>query len=311
MIDVSVIIVNWNTEKLLLDCIGSIIRETQRIKYEIIVVDNASSDDSVQSVKTKYPEVLIIANNENLGFAKANNQGIAVSRGRYVCLVNSDVVVLENSIDKLVEHIDTDSSIAVIAPMTVDRNLRIRENVRKFPKLWHVFCETFFLHRLFKKIMLFHGKAIPTNMYNDLYEVESISGCFMMVSVAAIKQVGLLDEAFFFYTEDVDWCKRFYDAGWKIVYLSNVKSIHFGGESTAITPAKYQVIMEKSGLIYWTKHHGKTTVFFYKLLKTIKYSFSILSLKLTGSVKKNKNSLARIDGFKARINFLKKGDIHG
>ena len=307
MIDVSIIIVNWNTRKLLLECIDSIIEQTTEVTYEIIVVDNASSDDSVLSLKERFHQVRIIENKENLGFSKANNQGIALSTGRNICLVNSDVVILENSIDKLVRHLDENKTIGLIVPMTVDRNYKIRENVRRFPNLWNIFCESFFLHRLFKKSTFFHGRAIPTSKYSTLYEVESVSGCFMIVRRSAMNNVGLLDEDFFFYTEDVDWCKRFFDAGWKIVYLSDVKSIHLGGESSTVSPAKYQIIKEKSDLTYWKKHFPETTVSVYVLLRIFKCSVSIFTLRISQLFKKDKIKTAKAEGFQARKNFLKKG----
>ncbi len=305
MIDVSLIIVNWNTEKLLIECIESIIDQTKEASYEIIVVDNASSDNSVETLKKKFPFVTVIENEENLGFSKANNQGIRISKGRLVCLMNTDILVLENTIDKLVKEIDSNDSAGVIVPMTIDRNHNIRENVRNFPSLWNIFCETLFLHRIFKNSRLFHGRAIPTKYYKDLYEVESISGCFMMVKRNAMEEVGLLDEIFFFYTEDVDWCKRFYDAGWKIIYLSNVRSIHYGSESSNVAPAKYQVIMENSDLLYWNKHHSKASVRFYRSLRILKCSVSILSVRLS-NIEPDKKA-AKIEGFQARIDLLKRG----
>lgn len=311
MIDVSIIIVNWNTEKLLLDCIDSIIKQTKKPNYEIIIVDNASRDNSVQVVNQKYPDVEIIQNSENLGFSKANNQGIAISKGRYVCLMNSDVIVLENSIDILYQHIEDNKSIGVIVPMTVDRNYKIRENCRRFPNLWNIFCETLFLHRVFPTSLVFHGRAIPTNRYHNLYEVESISGCFMLVSKEAIEEVGMLDEAFFFYTEDVDWCKRFHNAGWEIIYLASVKSIHLGGESSAISPEAYQVIMENSDLIYWKKHHNIFAVLIYKTLRVVKCSISIIFLKISNIFILQERNVAKVTGFKARINFLIKGQKNG
>ena len=307
MIDVSLIIVNWNTEKLLLLCIESIISQTEKVSYEIIVVDNASEDNSVSSVKAGYPDVKIIENTENLGFSKANNQGFAVSRGRYVCLINSDVIVLDNSIDRLISHIDDDDSIGVIVPMTINGENRIRQNVRRFPNLWNIFCETLFLHRLFKKTGFFCGRAIPSDRYHKLYEVESISGCFMVVRRKAMEQIGTLDEAFFFYTEDVDWCKRFYDAGWKIIYLADVKSVHLGGESSSAAPAKYQRIMETSDLIYWTKHFSKAAVGLYKFLRKTKCHLSILIIKLSSGTASQEDFDSKIAGFQARIEVLRTG----
>ena len=295
-VDISLIIINWNTKQLLVDCINSIKEQTKSTSYEIIVVDNASKDDSVAVVSSLFPEVKIIVNPENYGFSKANNIGINQSSGRYVCLVNSDIIVLDNAIDKLVAHADTNNAIGLIAPLTVDENNEIRENCRKFPNLWNLFCEAVYLYKFFPKSYYLHGRAIPRNHIRKIYRAENLSGCFLMARKEAVDKVGLLDERFYFYGEDIDWCKRFVKNKYDVVYYSRTTSIHLGGGSTASAPVKYQVEMEKANLKYWRKHHIFTSVILYILLNFFQNSLSFTLLTLSSilsNTQRKKNKVKR------------------
>lgn len=266
-VDVSIVIVNWNTRRMLLDCIESLKKETSSTKIEIIVVDNGSTDGSQKALKETYPDVCLIENGENLGFAKANNIGIARSSGRYVCLVNSDIIALDSCIDRMVAYMDNHRDVGALGPKTVDENRNLRQNCRRFPTLWNACSDYLFLRRLLPFVPQFSGRTLRRSTYEKTHPAEVLSGCFLMVRRKALEEVGLLDERFFFYGEDTDWCKRFDKAGWGIVFFSEATAIHFGGASTAAYPVKYFLAMEKADYQYWLKHHRPLEVKTYHSIK--------------------------------------------
>lgn len=277
-IDVSIIIVNWNTKQLLLDCLESLIRETTRTTIEIIVVDNGSNDGSAEAVKKLFPDVKLILNNANLGFAKANNIGIRQSIGRYVCLVNSDIKALESCVDRMFEYMDNNPSIAALGPKTVNEDLSFRLNCREFPSLWKSFCEALALNKLFPKSTLFRGRLIANITVDKPCRVDVLSGCFLMVRRKAIEQVGILDERFFIYGEDRDWCKRFKNFGWDVVFFPGSIAIHYGGASSSASPIEFIVHMITSDFKYWDKFHTKTARAVYYLIILFHYIVRVIGL---------------------------------
>ena len=254
MIDISVIIVNWNTKTLLLDCVASLYQTTREAKMEIIVVDNASTDGSVDAMRQSFPQVKIIENLQNFGFAKANNIGIRKAQGRYICLVNSDVKALDGVLDNMHTYMEKHSSVGALAPKIYGGDMQIQKNCREFPNLRNIFCEEFFLNRLFPRASVFRGRDMIDCNYDVEMEVEVLSGCFMMVRREAIDRVGLLDERFFFYSEDMDWCKRIYDADWKLIHYPGAEIIHYGGASSDTAPTRFRLEMLKANWQYWRKH---------------------------------------------------------
>lgn len=256
-IDVSIIIVNWNTKDLLSKCIQSIENNNEMYNKEIIVVDNASTDGSQEHIKINFQNVKLIQNEINLGFAKANNIGIKASKGQFICLINSDVEVIENGIDLMLDHIKKNNEIGVLGPKVINPDGTIRPNCKKFPTLWNSFCKTFALYKVFPHIDFFSDDHIRNFSYNSILEVEVLPGCCLIIRKEAINQVGLLDEKFFIYSEDKDWCKRFYDSGWKIVYSPYSTVIHYAGSSSAKAPVKYVIERLKANLLYWQKYHNK------------------------------------------------------
>lgn len=269
MIDISVIIVNWNTKALLLDCVESLYQTTRKSSLEIIVVDNASADGSVVALRERFPQVQIIVNEDNLGFAKANNIGMKQAKGLYVCLVNSDVKALDGVLDKMRLYMENHPEIGALAPKTFGGDMQIQKNCREFPTLRNVFCEAFFLNKLFPKIAFFRGRDMVRCDYDAVMEIEALSGCFLMVRQEVIAQVGLLDERFFFYSEDVDWCKRIHDAGWKLVHYPEAEAIHFGYGSSSSAPIRFQIEMLKANWQYWRKHKNILECLVFRLIELI------------------------------------------
>lgn len=257
MYDISIIIVSWNAKDFLFDCLQSIEEDGSSLTKEIIVVDNDSTDGSAEMVEKCYPEVRLIKNEHNYGFAKANNIGIAVSQGRYICLVNSDVKVFKECFNRLYDHIEQNPSIGVIAPRMLNGDLSLQYTCRRFPSIWNLFCSAMALNRIFPNTPFFSSDQMFYFKHDVVRQIEVIAGCFLMVRRQACEQVGLLDDQFFMYAEDMDWCKRFWTAGWQIVYFPMAESIHYGGGSSKNEPIRFSVAQEKSLFQYWRKHHGR------------------------------------------------------
>lgn len=249
-VDVSVVIVNWNTRELLLGAIGSLLSTTHSTSMEIIVVDNGSTDGSPEAVEDQYPAVTVIRNARNLGFAKANNIGFAAARGRAFCLVNTDVVALDGVVDELWRYLQQHPRVALVGPRTYDDRGAVRQNCRRFPTLGNALGD----HLWLKRTGLLPGRSLPRASYDHTHPAEVLSGCFLMVRRSAFDEVGPLDEDFFFYGEDTDWGKRFHDAGWGCVYHPQAEAIHTGGGTTRAYPVAYYLTMEKADLLYWRKH---------------------------------------------------------
>lgn len=276
VIDLSVVIVNWNTKDLLLQCIASILEQTKESSLEIIVVDNNSTDGSQEAVKEAYPKVRLICNRENLGFAKANNIGILKSKGRYVCLVNSDIVALDQCLDKMRAYMDRQQKIGALGPKTVNEHFQLRKNAREFPSLRNLLCQALFLERLFPNTRLMRGRVIHNYDFDYTREVDVLSGCCLMLRREALEQVGLLDEIFFIYGEDVDWGKRFNASGWRTVLHPEAEAIHIGGASSSIQSLRFLKERLKADLKYWKKHHSFFAHWAYRMITIFHYGIRAL-----------------------------------
>ncbi|MFH2001676.1 MAG: glycosyltransferase family 2 protein [Planctomycetota bacterium] len=291
MIDVSIVIVNWNTRQLLLDCIDSLFRETRDCTIEIIVVDNASTDGSPDAIRERFPEdVHLICNTENLGFARANNIGIRECKGRYVCLVNSDIIALDRCVDRMCAYLDEHCEIGSLAPRTINEHHQLRRNCREFPSLRNTFCQALFLDRIFPRSRLFRGRILIDYDLDRVRDVEVLSGCFLMVRREALDQVGLLDETFFIYGEDVDWGRRFHDAGWKTVLYPKARAIHIGGASSKKANLRFLREKMKADYQYWKKHHHPLARKLYVLIITFHYSIRTIGWALMYVLKKTNRS---------------------
>lgn len=257
MLDVSIIIVNWNTRKLLQNCLTSVYEQTGDVKYEIIVVDNGSTDDSMEMVKKNFPLVNIIENAENLGFARANNIGIRKSKGRYICLINSDITILGDCIGRLKAFMDSRPTVGMAGPKILNPDRTIQHSCRHFPSIWNNLCQSLGLNHIFPKSEFFSDWIMDYWSYDSIRSVDALSGCFLMVRRKALDEVGLLDEDFFIYGEDLDWCRRFHKAGWDIVFYPETEAVHLIGASSASAPVKFYLELQKAALRYWRKHHGR------------------------------------------------------
>jgi len=266
-IDISFIIVSYNAREYLINCIQSIYDTTEKINFEIIVVDNSSVDGSAEAIEKKFTEVIVIKKTENLGFAKANNVGINIASGKYVCLVNSDVKIFPGCMQKLYDYIQHHPEIGMIAPRTLNADGTLQKAVWKFPTVRRIIFAVFGIQFLFPKLGVEYGEI------NHVKEVDCLAGSFWLIPRDALPKVGLLDESFFFYGEDIDWCKRFRAAKYKVILYPFAEIIHFGGVSYCGSPnahrpipVKYKMLQDKAQILYWHKHYGIAGKTFYRIM---------------------------------------------
>jgi len=256
LVDVSIILVNWNTRGFLRDCINSVYENTSNSSFEIIVVDNASSDGSVDMLKLEFGDVKIIANAENRGFAAANNQGMLASKGRYILLLNSDTIVLDNSIDKAVAFADAHKGSAVVGSGVLNPDMTVQPTCFMFPSILNMLLSVSYLYKLFPRSRFFGRERMTWWNRDDVREVDVVTGCFMLVRREAIEEVGMMDERFFMYGEETDWCYRFKQAGWKVMFTPMSAIIHFGGQSSRKARVEMLIRLRLSILQFIGKHYG-------------------------------------------------------
>lgn len=252
---VSVIIVVWNAKRYVLECLESLRAHCKGRCSEVIIVDNASTDGTPQAIAAQFPEFKLICNSENLGFAKANNIGIAQSSGEYVCLVNSDVKFTSDCISSMVRFLSERPEVGMVGPRMVAKDGEVRRSTMRFPTLWNQFCRALGLDLLFKKSRWFGGFLMADFDHKTTTPVEVLNGWFVVVRRTSLNRVGLLDPQFFMYAEDLDWCYRFHRAGEKIVFFANAEAIHYGGASSSNAPLRFYVEMLRADWQYWRKHH--------------------------------------------------------
>jgi GT2 family glycosyltransferase len=280
-LDISVVIVGWNAKHYLELCLESLVKAPPRRSMEVFVVDNASTDDSVEMIEAKFPWVNLVKSAENLGFAKGNNVAIRQCRGRYVALVNPDVIVFPGCLDALADFLDEHPNVGNVGPRVFNPDMSMQSTCRRFPTLWNNFCSATRLENMFNSSRFFAGEHMFYFAHDRTLDVDVIVGCFSMIRREAFDTVGLLDENLFMYGDDVDWCRRARNAGWRMVFYPGGQAIHDRGKTTAPYPVRFAVAQQRSVLHYWTKHHSvwgvlgiQSIMLFHHLLR---YVLSILS----------------------------------
>jgi GT2 family glycosyltransferase len=232
-LDLSIIIVNYNVKEFLQNLIHSIEKASTNITKEIIVIDNASDDGSVEFLKEKFPQVKLIVNQKNLGFGKANNIGLKQATGKYILLINPDTIVAEDTFEKMVQFFETNKNVGLAGCKILNPDGTLQLACRRsFPGPWTSFTKVTGLSLLFPKSKLFARYNLTYLDENQSYEVDAISGSFMMMRREVYKKVGGFDEQFFMYGEDLDICYRIQKAGFKVFYVHTTQIIHYKGEST-------------------------------------------------------------------------------
>ena len=229
----SVVIVNYNVREFLHHALVSLQKAMKGIRGEVIVVDNASDDGSVEMVRKRFPSVHLIASKSNLGFAKANNLALKRARGKYILLINPDTLVQEDTLEVMLKFFEENQDVGLAGCKVLNPDGSFQLPCRRsFPTPWVAFTKISGLAALLPKSRLFGQYNLTYLSPDETYEIDAVSGSFMMVRRKVCEQVGGLDEEFFMYGEDLDWCYRIQKAGWKNYYVHSTKIIHYKGEST-------------------------------------------------------------------------------
>lgn len=258
--DISIIIVNYKTPGLLQQCIRGIQLVNIPLSYEIIVIDNASNDGSKGIVAEKFPHVAFVGNATNIGLAKAINIGLQRSRGEFIMILNPDIAVLEGAVEKLHQFLLEHPKVALVAPRLVNPDGTTQLSCYKFPgKMIPVYRRTPLGRLPWAKKMLQEYLMLDWD-HNDNRAVDWVLGACMLIRRSAVDDVGFMDERFFLYFEDVDWCRRFWSNGWSVYYVADAKMVHYHQRLSAESPglsgifSKATRIHILSGMKYFMKY---------------------------------------------------------
>ncbi len=255
--DVSVVIVNWKVKDLLRRCLASLWRETKGVSFEALVVDNDSRDGSVEMIAREFPEATLLANNRNVGFAAGNNPAIARARGEFVLLLNPDTELTEDTLAKLVAFMRQNPHVALLGPRLVGGDGKLQPSVRRFPTFASQALIMLKLHHAFPRLGALRQYFAADFDYAKAASVDQVMGAAFLIRRTLLEEIGLLDERFFIWFEEVDFCKRAKDAGFQVWYSPAATVLHHGGESFSqeFGPKK-QGYFNDSLRKYFLKHHG-------------------------------------------------------
>ncbi|MCL2115093.1 MAG: glycosyltransferase family 2 protein [Methanobrevibacter sp.] len=290
--DLSIIIVNYETYELTKQTINSVIDKKHEFSFEIIVVDNCSKDNSYNQLKSSFKKevekeiIKFIANPRNDGFAVANNIGIKIAKGDFILLLNSDTIVgsqtIENTLNYIKKNVDVGAigSKIVFPDGTLDKACK-----RSFPEPKNSFYRLFGLAKLFPNNKKFNEYNLSYLDENGIYEVDSLMGAFMLLRKVAINQIGLLDENFFMYGEDIDFCYRIKESGWKIIYYGKSETIHYKGASSKKKKSKLIYEFYRAMYLFYNKHYRSEYSIFTTIVTYIGIGFIFLLKILFNIVK--------------------------
>ena len=269
-LDLSISIVNWNTRDHLENCLDSVYRNTEGISFEVIVIDNNSSDGSVEMVKRRFPDARLVDNRENLGFGAAHNQGIRMSNGRHVLILNPDTKLLPGCLRSLLSFLEEHVDVGAVGPKILGpTGLGSLSAMRNVPTLLTEVFELTRLNRRFPKNRIIGRYYMSCSDPDVAREVPLLSGCCLMIKRSVLDEVGSFDEAFFIFGEDMDLCYRLNKAGWKCWYVPGAGIIHLGGESTKQISTRKIFHSQQAKYMFFAKHFGRVKAAEYRLVTLV------------------------------------------
>jgi N-acetylglucosaminyl-diphospho-decaprenol L-rhamnosyltransferase len=254
--DVSIILVSWNTRDLLLNCLQSLPAAVGDLRADVWVVDNGSTDGSVAAVHKHFPLVQLIQNKSNPGFAAANNQAIAASAGRYALLLNSDTIAEPASIKQLVRFADTHPRAGIVGAQLLNPDRSFQASYANFPSLH---SELLSVTGVGPRLFGYWYPSYGPRHSGITRRVDWVQGACMLARKASIKQAGLMDEQYFMYNEEIDWCLQMWKAGWEVWYLPAARITHYGGQSTRQVGHAMVQALYRSKVRFFRKHYGQTS----------------------------------------------------
>lgn len=265
---VSVIVVSWNTRDLLRNCLLTLDREarvSEDCDIEVFVVDNGSTDGTVEMLRKSFPSVVLIANTENVGFAAANNQALARCKGEYVLLLNPDTELKAGALNRMVQFLISRLYVGAVGPLLLGPDGSLQESCYPRPTLFRELWRLLYLDHLYPLAVY------PMSRWalDRPRQVETLQGACILVKNAVLDEIGHLDQNFFIYTEEIDLCRRITTAGWRIYWLPVAAVVHYGGQSTRQIASQMFIELYRSKLQYFRKHNGWLGGFLYKLILLI------------------------------------------
>ena len=291
-VELSVVIVNYNGGAMILSCIESIIRETRLSDYQIIVVDNDSSDESIDKICQKYPEVLIIENNANLGFAAANNVGFRqAANSEYILVLNPDTKIINGAIDSALSYIKVHEEVGVLGCKVLFDDGKRQSTLIRFPSIIDTLINIFIPNKLMRKSKLLGRSRYVGLDEDEIQDVDVVAGCFMLLPIEVINDVGGMDDDFFMFGEEIEWCHRIIKSGRKVRYFPDCTIIHHGGGCSESLSYRKVLLIAKGQLMVLKKTKGSLTAYITNiimLLRDIPRALLWAIIWLVSSTKANK-----------------------
>jgi GT2 family glycosyltransferase len=255
--DLSIVIICWNDRKVLSDCLRSIFTTTREITFEVIVSDNGSTDGSVQYLREQFPKVRVLANGANLGFAKGNNAGIHASQGKYILILNPDTIIHEAALDRWVRYADQHAEAGAFGCRVLNLDGTYQGPARPFPTIWRDVLAALYLRPLARLSDVFVSDTYTGWDGNSERQIDWQSGCCILFRADVLRELGGFDEQFFYHYEEVDLCKRVWQAGHPILFMPDVTITHLGGQSVNRFPIRFELERCRSRYRYYYKHFGR------------------------------------------------------
>lgn len=270
----SVIIVSWNVRDLLRDCLRSLLADQGDLAMEIIVVDGASVDGSAAMVVAEFPDVHLIASAENLGFPKGNNVGMAVANGRFLLLLNPDTIVKQGALATMLAYLQAHPAVGLVGAQLLNADGSVQSSRRRFPTMATAFFESTWLQPIAPKRLLDHY-YVNDSGDDETVLVDWVMGACMMTRREIVDAVGGMDEAYFMYSEELDWQRRMVDAGWQVAYLPTAQVVHYTGKSSEQAVTARHINFQRAKLRYFSLYHGRWQAWFLRVFLLMGYLIQI------------------------------------
>ncbi len=280
--DLSIIIVSWNVRELLQNCLRSVLVE-KSLAMQIIVVDSASTDGSPEMLADQFPLVELVACQENVGFPGGNNLGLERANGRFILLLNPDTIVHEDALAKMVSYLEQNAQVGVVGPQLLNEDGSVQSSRRRFPTLRTAFFESTWLQPYAPQAVL-DDYFVRDVADGETAVVQWVMGACLMTRQEVVAQVGGLDEKYFMYSEELDYCRRIHEAGWQVVYYPQAQVTHLSGKSSEQAVTQRHINFNRAKLRYFRKYHGRFAAGILRLFLLKSYSWQLILEAIKGAV---------------------------
>jgi hypothetical protein len=298
----SIVIICWNDLRVIRDCLRSVYEGTHVTDFEVIISDNGSVDDSVEFVRRHYPKVRVVENQQNLGFARGNNAGIRAARGEYVLILNPDTIIHDGSLDKLVEFADRHPEAGAFGCRVLNPDGTYQVSARLFPTVWRYWVSALGLSKVSS---LFIYEEYPRWRGDTERPVDWQSGCCVMFRGDLLKELGGFDEQFFYHFEEVDLCRRVWNADRPILFTPKAVITHLGGQSVGRFPVRFEIEKHRSRYRYFYKHFGARAARRCRRLSIAKIRVRQLAYTLLNKIKPDETIQRRLDMYREVLRWNK------